>query len=107
MSKPAAPPADDFKLHNHSVQTPGVPIPSPAATPTEVGKWLASIGAAYAPYATNATDHHLDGSLLHDIANDKSMDTTEECFRAAGISNRLHIRVIVQKVRGWKAPTQK
>lgn len=72
--------------------------PGRTATAEEVGIWISSFAPAYAPYLKSAIDNHINGGLLHDLAQEP-VDTAVKFLQCAGISNALHQRYILQRAQ--------
>jgi tetratricopeptide (TPR) repeat protein len=98
-----APASVDLKTAN-AVQNPAPQhsdpkFPSLTATPEQVGIYLASIGSAYSPYRQCAIDNGLSGDMLHSILSEPDKAETAKILRDAGITNSIHVRVIMLNFR--------
>jgi hypothetical protein len=87
------------------------PMPATPATPAmrqtpradwsieQTGDWLSHFGAAFATYRQAAKDNCLEGPILAVIAQEKTDAEAFKYLSDAGITNKVHARVILSQLR--------
>jgi hypothetical protein len=94
--KPPPSVAAEIKVHNKPPLIGG--IPSAEANPTQVGDWVATLGASYAQYRQQVIDHCLNGTVLYQIREMKSKAEAQGILKDLGINNALHQLVVLSRL---------